>query len=306
MTGEPIYRLFFLQGDANFPDGTLFQLAAANTVVIPDRGDGVPFEVPAESLIECPPFAENLPPAQCPVIITSISEGNLSDTSVDQTIHYQVIILPLPPGTDGVTGVAVNDRIKNVEADHYEAAQVEIIDERPAYRLHIGHLRPGFYEAIADVANVPALRVTFIKFFPKTFSDRYQTITGKAPSYADAARYGIATTPVMKELYSDNGKFSDDLLNKAFELVTEWGENFCKPINERVLRFYPQLTDAEIAELTKLAREAETFIYGLAEQELAGKITENEIVPAACRRYRWLNDENSSRSKNIGMYYARR
>lgn len=306
MNRQTNYRLFFLKGDANFPDGTLFELEAENVVVIPDRGDGVSYELPGDSLIECPPFAENVPPTQCPVTITSISEGNLADASVEQTIHYQVIIIPLPSGADGITEIAVNDRIKNVETDRYEASQADIIDERPAYRLHIGHLRPGFYEAVAEIADAPAVRTTFIKFFPKNFSDRFETIIGKAPIYVDSARNSAKATPVTKELYSDNSKFSDDLLNKALELVTEWGENFCKPINERILRFYPQLTDAEITELTELAREAETFIYGLAEHELAGKITENEIAPAARHQFSWINDENASRLKNIGMYYARR
>lgn len=100
--------------------------------------------------------------------------------------------------------------------------------------------------------------------------------------------------------------FTDELLNTALELATEWGENFRKPIHERIRLKYPDLTDVEIDELTEIARRTESRIYTLAEDELAGTLTEGEIVPAAMREVPWLNAQNASRLKNIGMYYARR
>ena len=100
--------------------------------------------------------------------------------------------------------------------------------------------------------------------------------------------------------------FSDELLNTALELATEWGENFRKPIHDRIRRKHTELTDAEIDELTSIARRAESRIYELAEQELDGKLPEADIVPAALREFPWLSLENPLRLKNIGMYYARR
>lgn len=100
--------------------------------------------------------------------------------------------------------------------------------------------------------------------------------------------------------------FTDELLNTALELATEWGENFRKPIHERIRQKYPDLTDAEIDELTIIARRAESRIYELAEDELAGKLSEYEIVLEAMREFTWLNSSNAGRLKNIGMYYARR
>ena len=100
--------------------------------------------------------------------------------------------------------------------------------------------------------------------------------------------------------------FSDDLLNTTLELATEWGENFRKPIHDRIRARHPKLTDAEIDELTNIARRAESRIYELAEDEMAGKLSEYEIVPEAMREFKWLSSSNAGRLKNIGMYYARR
>ncbi len=100
--------------------------------------------------------------------------------------------------------------------------------------------------------------------------------------------------------------FSDDLLNTALELATEWGENFRKPIHDRIRLKHADLTDAEIDELTSIARRAESRIYELAEQELNGTLDEFDIIPAAKREFPWLGDQSAGRLKNIGMYYARR
>lgn len=100
--------------------------------------------------------------------------------------------------------------------------------------------------------------------------------------------------------------FTDELLNTALELATEWGENFRKPIHERIRALHPKLTDVEIDELTDIARRAESRIYQLAEDEMAGKLSEYEIAPEAIREFPWINAQNAGRLKNIGMYYARR
>lgn len=101
-------------------------------------------------------------------------------------------------------------------------------------------------------------------------------------------------------------EYSDELLNAALELVTEWGENYSKPIHERILGKYPGLSPAEIDDLTKRAREAEYYIYKLAEKELDGDLAEMDIVPEARKKFAWLDGSNAARLKNIGMFYARK
>ena len=100
--------------------------------------------------------------------------------------------------------------------------------------------------------------------------------------------------------------YSANLLNRALELATEWGENFRKPIDDRILADHPRLTTDDIAALTAIAREAESYIYSLGERELAGEIAEGDIVPEARRKYAWLDLDNASRLKNIAMFYARK
>ena len=131
-------------------------------------------------------------------------------------------------------------------------------------------------------------RLTFVKLFPLH-------LLATAVRRADKAQMpAVASDP------------ETDLLNKALELATEWGENFQKPIHDRIRVFYPELTDREVDKLTKRVREAEYYIYELAERELEGKITEADIRPKALERYPWLSDRNVARLSNIGMYYARR
>ena len=96
------------------------------------------------------------------------------------------------------------------------------------------------------------------------------------------------------------------LLNDAFELATEWGENFAKPIHERMLKKHPELSVSDIDTLVKTAKDAESAIYRLCEEEEAGKIHEAEIFSTVSNQYIWLNPQHARRLIGIGMYYARR
>jgi hypothetical protein len=101
-------------------------------------------------------------------------------------------------------------------------------------------------------------------------------------------------------------EFDSEILNAALEIATEWDDNFRKPIADRMLSTFPQLTADEIAEIEQIVKAAEYFIYELAEQELEGKITEADIIPAAVGKIGWIDRAHVLRLKNIGMYYARR
>ena len=96
------------------------------------------------------------------------------------------------------------------------------------------------------------------------------------------------------------------VLNAALELATEWGENFRKPIAERMLARFPELSEAEIAEIEAFVRKAEYRIYEIAEMEMRGEISESDITRLAAEEFPWLEGQHIGRLKNIGMYYARR
>ena len=96
------------------------------------------------------------------------------------------------------------------------------------------------------------------------------------------------------------------MMNHALALATEWGEKFRQPIDERMRLKYPELSDEEIARLKKLADEAESCILSLADDELAGTITESDIVSMAREKHPWVDEHQLYRIKNIGMYWARK
>ena len=101
--------------------------------------------------------------------------------------------------------------------------------------------------------------------------------------------------------------YSDEILNTALELATEWGENFRKPINDRILAKFPDLNDDDITELTKFSREAESYIYALAERELSGEISESDIAPLlAFTVTRSSISFGGSAGRNPSQYCSRR
>lgn len=103
-----------------------------------------------------------------------------------------------------------------------------------------------------------------------------------------------------------NLKLDQDLINQALTFSSEWGENFQKPIHDRMKQKYPELSHEIIDILQTYVRKAEYFIYNLAEQCCLGKIKEAEIQIKAHRQYPWISDHNASRLAGIGMYYANR
>lgn len=101
-------------------------------------------------------------------------------------------------------------------------------------------------------------------------------------------------------------EFPVEMMNHALVLATEWGENFRQPINDRMRLKYPNLTDEQIDRLKQLADEAESCILSLADDELAGKIRESDIVPLARERHPWVDEQQLYRIKSYGMYWARK
>ncbi len=294
MADHPKCRLVALTDNPYFPQGTLFKLAG---YTLPDRGDGESVEIDPAIIVECRPFAENVPPGQCPVQITSFSQGRISEVQLDETIHWQKVVVPV--ATTEIVSIDVHDRVQNFEADHYETPST---DEHTHYKLHIGHLPPGFYLAQFKLINGESARLTFIKHYPESFAKRSVPIEPQSQTVILPERSETIEPPKDGAYFG----FSAQLLNTALELTTEWGENYGKPINERILAKHPDLTPDDISSLTKISREAEYFIYSLAECELAGEISESDIPVLAVNEHPWLNSQNTARLTGIGMFYARK
>src|SRR5512140_851281 len=113
---------------------------------------------------------------------------------------------------------------------------------------------------------------------------------------------------IMDETDSSGSEtaYPADVLNTALELSTEWGENYKKPIDGRMLEKFPDLSGDDLERLKDIAQKTESFIYALGERELDGQISEDDIVVLARQKYPWLNDRNLYGLKSIGMFYARK
>lgn len=293
--------LFALRENPYFETGTLFDLPDSGLLHLPDRGDGEPASIQRKDAVLCPPLDINVPPGHCGVKTTSISLPGAglqaSDVSLEQSIHTQLLIVPVE--TLELTEVIVRDRRRDTEIDEYVSPRITADGN---YEVYIQHLGPGFYEAVFKTADNATGRMTFIKFYPQHIADGFAYLLEESDR-AENQEVPIKSTPLHIRYH---GEYTADLLNTALELVTEWGENYRKPIDERILRSYPDLTSEEIAELSKLSNDAEYYIYSLGEKELDGELSEAEIALEAKRKYPWINDNNLYRLKNIAMYYARR
>jgi hypothetical protein len=101
---------------------------------------------------------------------------------------------------------------------------------------------------------------------------------------ADLSKHSPSEIKTSTYVSTDLG-VSDEILNDALELTTEWGENFRKPIYERLKKKYPEIS-AELAEKTQ-------------------KYCQNMIFLAQ-RQYPWVKAKHWYRLKNIAMFYARK
>lgn len=347
MDQPPKFSLFFLKESPHFDEGTIVELedkvvSAASLdatfgqkfSTIPDsdhevfgyrltdRGDGVPGFIEKDDVIPCPPFAENVPPGRCPVKVTYQRVLNAADPlfddnpnnlgifgiTIDQNLHWQKLIFPLPDKFPEIVSVTLKNTLKDFEVDVYESPSLAELEIGKAYCLHIGHVGPGFYEMDMRLGRGRYLRVRFIKFFPPEFTERYELLKDMSYNVATPERPIESMPGNLMHSHADDLdlEFPIDMMNHALVLATEWGENFRKPIDERMLLKYPELTAEAIARLKKLADEAESYICHLAERELAGEIGEYDIVPLAKEKFPWVADGQLRRITNIGMYWARK
>ena len=111
-----------------------------------------------------------------------------------------------------------------------------------------------------------------------------------------------ATSNVSKKAFeiAPNVQLDTEIINQALTFATEWGENFQKPIHERMAKKYPELSFETVDILQTYVKKAESLIYDLAYKGCS----DSEIGTKARRAYPWLSDAHISRLTGIGMYYS--
>ncbi|QDF76651.1 MULTISPECIES: hypothetical protein [Shewanella] len=108
--------------------------------------------------------------------------------------------------------------------------------------------------------------------------------------------------PFRKKEYTD-----EELLNEAFHLAMAWGKDWLQPVQGRLAKAHPQLTEKELDHYNFLVQEAMKFghdqVYSMA--EIHGRQTsEKEFAKVFSSKFPWANGKNISHCFNQGMYYA--
>jgi hypothetical protein len=97
------------------------------------------------------------------------------------------------------------------------------------------------------------------------------------------------------------------LLNYALDLAQEWGDHWLQPIQDRLSKTYPDLTQKELNTYNTVAKKAMHYgydlVYSMARQH--GKnVDETQWKKEYLSRYPWVNDKNLKHLFSIGNYYA--
>lgn len=95
-----------------------------------------------------------------------------------------------------------------------------------------------------------------------------------------------------------------DILNAAMNISLEWGENWLKPINERLLAVYPNVSEEKAKEIDTYIRVAREDIFKVIEQYYLKELSEIQAISIIQEKYTFLDDDTLKRLFNQGMYYA--
>ncbi|MBI5302035.1 MAG: hypothetical protein HY868_07845 [Chloroflexi bacterium] len=97
----------------------------------------------------------------------------------------------------------------------------------------------------------------------------------------------------------------DEIANAAMQLSLEWGTHFGKPIQDRLLQQYPDLTRERADELDEFCRQVKRFAFDLYYDEVtSGKSTDMAVQKKIHARYPFLHRDTLNRLSTQGMYYA--
>lgn len=103
---------------------------------------------------------------------------------------------------------------------------------------------------------------------------------------------------------------NDDILNQALALSMEWGENWLLPVNERLSKIYPELSDSELTSCNDLCAEVNKGAHLLVyENPILGgsdiRFMDFEIFSTQVhKKFGWINKANLQRLYSQSCYYA--
>lgn len=281
---------------------------------LPDGGRGFAVKLPAGDATPCPEHVfegADLRAGECRV--TRVFTGHSDEETTAQTppcgqlkedgvslernpaLKSQGFLIALPPFAEVATKMLLRDTLRGETVLEYELRNYKYTDTQ--LRWDVSDLRPGFYDLLICFPGDWSHTIRFIKFFPFFVDAERIPPAPKKP-------WQVLAESIL-EKFEPSEPPAADLQNQALDYCLEWGAMFNQPTQPRMMAQFP-LSQTEADELDRLAREVRSFVYGLCEQELDGKIMESDIHFEAKRKYPWLNAANFNRLKNVGMFYARK
>lgn len=101
-----------------------------------------------------------------------------------------------------------------------------------------------------------------------------------------------------------DARFEPDpiVANRILDLAQDWGKDFLQPTQPRTAALFPHLSEAEIDEYDRLARD----VMKIAQDALYRNPDAQEAVcsNAVRRKHSWVNDENLGRLFSQGKWFA--
>ena len=97
------------------------------------------------------------------------------------------------------------------------------------------------------------------------------------------------------------------ILNDGLEYAMEFGSNWLQPIQSRLVKLYPELSEGELDSFNSKCKTAMTSghdqVYALAEE--FGKEVSFDVFSANySKSFPWVNEKNLKYVFSQGMYYA--
>jgi hypothetical protein len=97
------------------------------------------------------------------------------------------------------------------------------------------------------------------------------------------------------------------ILNDGIDYAMEFGSNWLQPIQSRLLKLYPELSESELDNFNTKCKTAMTAghyqVYVLAE-ELGKEVSFDLFLTNYSKSYPWVNEKNLKHLFSQGMYYA--
>ncbi len=284
--------------------------------LLPDGGRGFAVSLPLDNTVLCPEHVfedQDIRKGECRVTLAGTRHGDEEVTKEDTPVcgilreenvsiqhnaalKSQGLLINLPPFAVVAEKMVLLDSLRNEMVLEYVLRNYKLTDTQLTW--DVTDLHPGFYELRICFPDDWYHTIRFIKFFPAYIE------VNNIPA-APEKRWQPLVNSILDKIEKPVAEETHDLRNQALAFCLEWGVMFSQPTQPRMMAQF-ELSQSEADALDRLAREVQSFVYDLCEQELAGTLLESDIHFETKRKYTWVNAANFSRLKNVGMYYARK